>query len=801
MSDPVGCAPVPFDPVPLVAAELGLPPAGVAAVAKLLGEGATVPFIARYRKELTGGLDEVQIRAVEERRAYQEELHKRRTTILASLAEQGKLTDELQGRIRACTTKTELEDLYLPFKPKRRTRATIARERGLQPLADRILAQPRAGDPRQEAAAFVDPARGVGDPDAALAGARDIVAEACAEHAGARRLVRERYLRLGSLRAEVVPDKQNEPTKFETYYDFQEGVATIPSHRFLAIQRGEAEGVLRSRLELDLAPLRPALQEQLGLDSRSPFAGELETALDDGLKRLLLPSVETDVRLALKEQADRDAVEVFADNLRHLLLAAPLGERPVLGVDPGIRTGCKCAALDATGRFLATVTIFPGQGGGATERARRDVLALVQEHRPFAIAVGNGTGGRETEAFLRRTLTEAGLRETLVVAVNESGASVYSASDLAREEHPDLDLTIRGAISIGRRLQDPLAELVKIDPQAIGVGQYQHDVHQPLLGRKLAEVVESCVNRGGGEGNTASAPLLGHVAGIGPALAKKIVRHREEHGPFRSRAALRQVTGLGPRTFEQAAGFLRVRHGEHPLDASAVHPERYGLVERMARDLGVGTKDLVGDEELARRIELGRYVDGEVGLPTLRDILAELAKPGRDPRDQFTPPRFREDVQTLEDVQPGMELEGIVTNVTAFGAFVDVGVHQDGLVHVSELADRFVRDPREVVKTGDRLQVRVLEVDRVRRRLSLPARQEGGRRGRAPAGADAGPGTAPRDRPGDGRQGRDRQGDGRQGRDRPGAGRGPRGPARPDQGQPGFGYNPFADLQQRLGRK
>ncbi|MBM4319165.1 MAG: RNA-binding transcriptional accessory protein, partial [Deltaproteobacteria bacterium] len=664
-----------FDPLPLIAAELGLPSAGVAATARLLEQGATVPFIARYRKEATGGLDEVQIRTIEERRAYLEELDRRRRAVLASIAEQGKLTGELQAALLRCTTKTALEDLYLPFKPRRRTRATMARERGLLPLAERILAQPRQGGPLAEAAAFVDPEKGVADGAAALAGARDIVAERMAEHAAARTLVREALACQGLLVAEAVAEKTGAPTKFEQYYAYAEKIAEIPSHRFLAVRRGEEEGVLRTRLELDASPLLPRIEALLGRDDRSPFAGELRAAIEDGYHRLLLPSVETDVRGEVKERSDRAAVEIFASNLRELLLAAPLGAQGVVGIDPGLRTGCKCAALDVTGRFVEAITIYPGLGAPASERAGRELLALLERHRPFAVAIGNGTGGRETEAFVRRLLAAAGLRERIVVVqVNEAGASVYSASELARSEHPELDVTVRGAISIGRRLQDPLAELVKIDPQAIGVGQYQHDVPHKLLERKLDEVVESCVNHVGVELNTASAPLLARVAGIGPALSKKIVRHREEHGPFPGRSALLGVSGLGPRTFEQAAGFLRVRGGEHPLDASAVHPERYILVERMARELGIPLPQLVGNAELVRRLDHRRYIGGDVGAPTLHDILAELTRPGRDPRQQFEPPRFRDDVLTLEDVRPGMELESVVTNVTAFGAFVDVGV-------------------------------------------------------------------------------------------------------------------------------
>ena len=725
-----------FDPSPAIAAELSIPPRSVAAVIALLEEGATVPFIARYRKERTGGLDEVQIRAIEERRSYLLELEERRRAVLSSIEEQGKLTPELKKRIEAATTKTELEDLYLPFKPKRRTRAMIARERGLLPLAERILAQPAAGDPMGEARAFVDPQKEVADADAALAGARDIVAELVAEHAEARTIVREAFRKTGVLTTEVArgAKEKAERTKFEQYYEFSEPVRTIPSHRFLAIRRGEREGILRASITVESDPLERRLGGIMQLNERSPFAAPLRDAIADALKRLLAPSVENDVRVDLKLEADKQAVDVFASNLQDLLLAAPLGSAPVIGIDPGLRTGCKCAALDATGKVLEHATIYPGRGDADKERAAKVLVELVKKHRPKAVAIGNGTGGRETETFARRALKDAGLEGVIVVPVSEAGASVYSASDIAREEMPDLDITIRGAVSIGRRLQDPLAELVKIDPKAIGVGQYQHDVHQPMLARKLGEVVESCVNAVGVELNTASAPLLSHVSGIGETLAKRVVAHREENGAFASRRALLEVKGLGPKAFEQCAGFLRVSGGAHPLDASAVHPERYGLVERIAKDLGKPLAALVGDRDAIQHIELGRYVGEGVGEPTLRDIVSELEKPGRDPRQQFEPPRFRDDVQELEDLKVGMVLEGVVTNVTHFGAFVDLGVHQDGLVHVSKLADRFVKDPREVVKVGDRLKVKVLEVDLERRRVSLSARSDEAPPPRPPSG-------------------------------------------------------------------
>ncbi len=728
-----------------ISLELNISPRQVAAVARLLEEGCTVPFIARYRKEAHGNLDEVQIGAIQERLAYHRELEARRETVLSSIIQQGKLTDELKARILACTTRTALEDLYLPYRPKRRTRAMIARERGLEPLAERILAQAE-GDPEAEAAAYVDAAKEVPDVASALKGARDIVAERMAESSEVRGFAREWLATHGTVRSEAADPENAQPTKFEQYYDFSEAVATIPSHRFLAIKRGEAEGVLRSTLEVDGDPVVRKALELFALREGSPWADHLRTAAEDAYRRLIAPSVELDVAVELKQRSDRAAVEVFAENLRHLLLQAPLGERSVLGVDPGVRTGCKCAALDATGKFLQNVTIYLSQGSQREAEAAMELLRLVARHRPYAVAVGNGTAGRETERFVRRVLRESGNEDVLVVSVSEAGASVYSASEVAREEFPELDLTVRGAISIGRRLQDPLAELVKIDPKAIGVGQYQHDVNQTLLGAKLDEVVVSCVNRVGVELNTASAPLLTRVSGIGPAMARKIVDYRNEHGAFRSRGELLRVPGLGAKTFEQCAGFLRIRESENPLDRSAVHPERYALVRRMAEDAGFTLEHLVGNAEAVGRIQASRYESDDVGALTLRDILDELRKPGRDPRAVFEPPAFREDVCTIEDVRPGMTLEGIVTNVTAFGAFVDIGVHQDGLVHVSELSERYVSDPAEVVKAGDKLKVRVLDVDLARKRISLSARPE--RKGAAPRGSrggrDAGGRGAPR---------------------------------------------------------
>lgn len=702
--------------------ELQLPLTSVESVIQLLQTGNTIPFIARYRKEATGNLDEVQIKAIQERYAYLLELEERRQTILTSIESQGKLTDELRHQILNCTSKTSLEDLYLPYKPKRRTRAMIAREKGLEPLALLILQQPLNESPSAAAEAYVDPTQGVEDIPAALAGARDIVAEIIAEDAAVRALVRETFANEGTVVSKVRPEKANTSSKFEQYYDFKESVRTIPSHRYLAIRRGEKEDVLDFTIVIESDPVIRQIALHLRLNPSSPWAVELQQAIEDSFKRLLCPSVETDIRLDLKLASDHAAVAIFADNLRHLLLASPLGGRPVLGIDPGIRTGCKCAVVDETGKYLESATVYLSQGEGAQNQSRHILLKMIETYKPYAIAIGNGTAGRETESFIRQMLKEAGLASVLVVPVNEAGASIYSASEIAREEFPELDLTIRGAISIARRLQDPLAELVKIEPKSIGVGQYQHDVHQPLLQDQLQYVVESCVNHVGVDLNTASASLLSYVSGIGQTLARKIVKHREANGPFKSRKELRDVSGFGAKTFEQAAGFLRIPNGENPLDSSAVHPERYDLVEQMAKDLEVPLTQLVASPELSARIDSKRYVNEGVGELTLADIIQELMKPGRDPRAIFEPPAFREDITTIEDLKPGLRLEGIVTNVTAFGAFVDIGVHQDGLVHLSELSDKFIKHPSEAVKTGDKIKVEVLQVDIPRKRISLTAR-------------------------------------------------------------------------------
>ena len=699
-----------------IAAEVGVGVHQVTAVDKLLAEGSTVPFIARYRKEAHGNLDEVQIGKIQDRVKYYTELEERKETILKSIDEQGKLTDELREKIVGCFVKSRLEDLYQPYKPKRRTRAQVAKEKGYEPLADQIW----NGEPFE-------------GTDEDLQYARDILAERIADIADVRGAVRQAFATHSKVKSEVATPKPTEPTKFEQYYEFEESIATIPSHRYLAIRRGQAEKVLWVHLELEKEPVISRILEILeGLEVRGILErnrltrAQIELAAEDAYKRLLAPSCEIDVVVEKKMEADRAAVEVFAENLRHLLLASPLGSKAVLAIDPGIRTGCKVAMMDATGKYLGKTVIFPMQKQLEAEKA---VAMIVAKYHAEAIAVGNGTAGRETESFVRATLKKLHAQHPeipipIVVSVSEAGASVYSASEIARKEFPDLDLTVRGAISIGRRLQDPLAELVKIDPKAIGVGQYQHDVDQNLLGGKLNEVVVSCVNGVGVELNTASAPLLERVSGLTPTLAKAIVEWRDANGRFESREQLKQVKGLGPKAFEQCAGFLRIRGAKNPLDSSAVHPERYELVERMASDIGLGVGDLVGNSLAAKKIDIRKYIAPGVGEPTLKDIVNELVKPGRDPRKTFEPPKFRDDVTKIEDVKEGMKLEGVVTNVTAFGAFVDIGVHQDGLIHLSELSDNYVSDPASVVKAGDRLQVTVIGVDRARQRISLSAKSK-----------------------------------------------------------------------------
>ncbi len=701
-----------------IAAELSLDARRVDAVLQLLGEGATMPFIARYRKEKTGSLDEVAISSIRDRDKQLAALAERKEAIIASLAERDLLTPDLQAAVDAAATMTALEDLYLPYRPKRRTRAMIARERGLEPLADLIVAQDPATDPRREAEAYVRLDAGVESVDDALQGARDILAETINEAAQARGEIRELFEKRGTISSAVMEGKEVEGATYRDYFTWQEPLADAPSHRVLALLRAEREGIIR-------LSVRPEEEAALGYLKRhfvrggGPCAEQVALAVEDGYKRLMAPSIETEIRAEVKEKADREAVQVFADNVRQLLLAPPLGQKRVLAIDPGFRTGGKVVCLDAQGKLLTHDVVYATGSESQRAAAKRTLIDLVTAHAMEAIAIGNGTASRETEEFVRSI--DFG-RAIPIVLVNESGASVYSASEVARAELPDQDVTVRGAVSIGRRLVDPLAELVKIDPKAIGVGQYQHDVDQGMLRQGLDDVVEHCVNAVGVEVNTASAPLLARVSGLGPKLAENIVSYRDENGPFRRRADLKKVPRLGPRAFEQGAGFLRIRDGDDPLDQSAVHPESYGIVRRMAADLGCTVVDLIRDAGLRGKIDLDRYVTDTVGLPTLNDILAELAKPGRDPRERFETFAFSDDVHEIADLVPGMKLPGIVTNVVDFGAFVDIGVHQDGLIHVSQLADRFVEHPSAVVKVGQRVLVTVLEVDVERRRISLSLR-------------------------------------------------------------------------------
>jgi uncharacterized protein len=729
-----------MDVIGSIAIELGLPPARIAATLTLFDDGATLPFVARYRKEVTGGLDERQLAAVRDRAAYLRELEERRGAIIDSIAGQGKLDDALRTRILAADTKQALEDLYLPYKPKRRTRATSARERGLEPLADAIWSDELddAGAERR-AADFISEERGVATAADALRGASDILAERIAEDADVRALVRERTRAQGLVRATVVAGKEVEAAKYRDYHEYAEKVTRIPSHRMLAVRRGEAEQMLRWTIEAPAEELARAVTARAV--ARRHAHALLGRAAEDAYRRLLAPSIEAELGTELKTNADADAIGIFGQNLEQLLLSPPAGERVVLGLDPGFRTGVKAAVASRTGAVLETTILFLHR----EQQFAAELRGLVARHTVELIAIGNGTASRETEALAQSALADVANAPRIVV-VNEAGASVYSASDVARTELPDLDVSLRGAPSIARRLQDPLAELVKIDPKSIGVGQYQHDVNQALLKKRLDEIIQICVNRVGVEANTASPSLLSYVAGIGPTLAQSIVAARDGRGGFRSRRDLLTVPRLGPKAFEQAAGFLRVRGGAHPLDATAVHPERYPLVERMAADLGVTLADLVSNDATIDRIPLERYTSANVGLPTLHDIIAELRRPGRDPRQQFEPPTFREDVQTIADLRPGMRLDGVVTNLVAFGAFVDIGVHQDGLVHISHLADRFVKTAADIVRLGQKVQVTVLSVDLERNRIGLSMRADAARADAARADAaraDAGPAPPP----------------------------------------------------------
>lgn len=708
---------------PKIAQELNLAPRNVAAVLKLLEEGATIPFIARYRKELTGSMDEVEIMAIRDRAKQLKDLEDRRSTVLNSIQEQGLLTPELKKAIEAAETMSRLEDLYLPYKPKRRTRGTIAKEKGLEPLANRIEQQ-RGMNLEGEAGRYIDPEKGVNTVEEALSGARDIIAERINEDAQARDRMRRLFERKSSIRAKVAKDKEEEGAKYRDYFDWEESLAKAPSHRVLAMRRGEKEKILRLKIEPPQEDAFRQLKRQF-LQGYGPATEQVEMAVEDAYKRLLSMSMETEARLQSKKKADAEAIRVFTENLRQLLMSPPLGQRNVLALDPGFRTGCKLVCLDRQGKLLFNTAIYPHPPQNQRREAEDKLYNLVQKYKIEAIAVGNGTAGRETVDFLRKIGLD---KEVQVVMVNEAGASIYSASEAAREEFPDHDVTVRGAVSIGRRLMDPLAELVKIDAKSIGVGQYQHDVDQNALRNALDEVVQSCVNKVGVEVNTASKQLLTYVSGLGPVLAQNIIDYRDENGPFRSRAALKKVPRLGAKAFEQSAGFLRIRDGKNPLDASAVHPESYAVVDRMAKGLGVTVKELIEREDLRKQLNLKAYVTDSVGLPTLKDIVKELAKPGRDPREQFESFEFTEGINEIDDLREGMVLPGLVTNITAFGAFVDVGVHQDGLVHVSEMANRYIRDPNEVVKVNQKVMVKVVEVDKKRKRISLSMKQVEGSR-------------------------------------------------------------------------
>ena len=703
-----------------IAAELGLKPWQTQSVESLLKEGCTVPFIARYRKEQTGSLDEVIITRVRDRLSQLAELDKRREAILKSLAERELLTDELQAAVSAAETLSALEDIYLPYRPKRRTRATIAREKGLEPLALAILAQDDLTDPEQAALAFINPEKGVNSTEEALAGARDIIAEMINEDAGVRQSLRRLFASDGLIQSSVIQGKEEAGAKYRDYFEQQELASRMPGHRVLAVFRGEAEGYLK-------LSIRPPQEKALSIifqhfvKGQNSASDQVILAMEDSYQRLLAPSLETDIRQEIKERADAEAIRVFAQNLYELLMASPLGNKTVLAIDPGYRTGCKVVCLDPQGKLLHNTTIYPTLSARQAEEAGTILSNLVKQYQVEAIAIGNGTAGRETEAFVR------GLKlpdTIIVVMVNESGASIYSASEAAREEFPDYDITVRGAISIGRRLMDPLSELVKIDPKSIGVGQYQHDVDQGKLKQSLDDVVMSCVNKVGVEVNTASKQLLTYVSGIGPVLAKNIIEYRNENGPFKSRQELKKVPRLGPKAFEQAAGFLRIRNSENPLDSSAIHPENYGLVSRIARDLGVSVRELMQDAGLQQKIILENYISETVGIPTLSDILQELKKPGRDPRKQFEVFSFAAGINNIDQLKPGMKLPGIVTNITNFGAFVDIGVHQDGLVHISKLADHFVKRPADVVKLQQKVEVTVVEIDTQRKRIVLSMQKD-----------------------------------------------------------------------------
>ncbi len=730
-----------------IAKELNVATTQVAAAVELLGEGATVPFIARYRKEKTGGLDDTQLRKLEERLGYLRELEDRRETVIKSITEQGKMSPELQRAIAGADSKVELEDIYAPYKPKRRTKAQIAREAGLEPLADGLIGNP-ALDPAVEAAKFIDAEKGVADAKAALDGARAILMERMGENAKLVGELREFLWTAGDVSSKVVKGKETEGAKFSDYFDFGQPMKDMPSHRVLALLRGRNEGILD--LDLDVAheegkphPAELKIMSASGIADKGRLADRwlCDTARMAWRTKLHI-SLAVDLMVRMKERADTAAIDVFKHNLKDLLLAAPAGPRVTMGLDPGIRTGVKVAVVDATGKLLETSTVYPHEPRNDWNGSLATLGALCLKHKVEVIAIGNGTASRETDKLAGELIKKLPQAKLTKVMVSEAGASVYSASELAAKEFPNVDVSLRGAVSIARRLQDPLAELVKIEPKAIGVGQYQHDVNQPELARSLDAVVEDCVNSVGVDVNTASAPLLARVAGLNSTIAQNIVTHRDENGAFKKRTEIKKVARLGPKAFEQAAGFLRIMNGPNPLDASAVHPEAYEVVERIAETTKRPLKSIIGDRAFLKSLQPRQFADERFGIPTVTDILAELEKPGRDPRPEFKTAEFLDGVEKISDLKPGMALEGVVTNVTAFGAFVDVGVHQDGLVHVSELADRFVKDPREVVKAGDVVKVRVKEVDVERKRIALTMKS--GAIDTRPTGEMRGSGGGPR---------------------------------------------------------
>ncbi|ACU06368.1 Tex family protein [Pedobacter heparinus] len=704
----------------IIAAELAVTEKQVIATIELLDEGATVPFISRYRKEVTGSLDEVQVAGIRDRFQQLRELDKRREAILKALTALDKLTPELEAQINAATNIAAIEDIYLPYKPKRKTRASEARKKGLEPLALFILEQAKT-DPEIEAGKFLNDELGVGSLEDALAGARDIIAELVNENAEARTAMRNYFQQKAVFKSAVIKGKEEEGIKYKDYFDWQEPLKNAPSHRVLAIRRGENEAILKLEAMPEEDGAIRILESQF-VKGNNACADQVKLAIQDSYKRLLGPSMETEIRNLSKEKADEEAIRVFAENARQLLLAAPMGQKNVLAIDPGFRTGCKVVCLDKQGKLLENATIYPHTGQGNVKKAGDKIKELCAKYEIEAVAIGNGTAGRETEVFVR-ALNIPGI---VVVMVSENGASIYSASEVAREEFPTQDITVRGAVSIGRRLMDPLAELVKIDPKSIGVGQYQHDVDQNKLQASLDDTVMSCVNAVGVELNTASKQVLAYVSGLGPQLAQNIVAYRNEHGAFKNRESLKKVPRLGDKAFEQAAGFLRIRNAEAVLDSSGVHPERYALVHKMARDLNCSINQLVKDPSLQQQIKLQQYVSDDIGLPTLNDIMSELAKPGRDPREQFEVFSFTEGVNEISDLKVGMKLPGIVTNITNFGAFVDIGVHQDGLVHTSQISDKFVANAADVVKVHQKVEVTVVEVDVARKRISLSMKKEVG---------------------------------------------------------------------------